>query len=42
MPLEHGTAGHQAEAWDRLPRAPATPAGKGSGSQGRRAVLAYF
>lgn len=38
MRLEHGTAGHQAEAGDRLPRVPPTPAlrtGRGPGVAGR-------
>ena len=41
MPLEHGMGGHQAEAWDRLPRAPPTPAlGRGRGpGVARRCLL---
>lgn len=40
MPLEHGTGGHQAEAWDRLPLEPPTPAlGRGQGPRVTRRCL---
>lgn len=34
MPLEHGTGGHQAEAWDRLPEHPPPLPWEGAGVPG--------